>query len=217
MIFKKPKTIQSLHPPKVNPAKVRPNIQIAVIDDEPFPYMDILRQHRYNITKMDDLAEIQFVESYQIVICDIKGVGKAFGSRKEGAHLIEEMRKLYPAKVLIAYTGHTFDASYNGFFQMCDMTLKKDIDSDDWVERLDEAIKIATDPKKRWMKIRDYLLEHNIPITTVAELEDEYVSIIEKKQENFSSKVMAKVPDELRGALEGFAVNVLVKLLTQAG
>jgi hypothetical protein len=81
---------------------------IAVIDDEPFHRLEQLRTHGFNITELGDIKAIDQVGSYPIVVCDIKGVGKAFGSPLEGAHVLSEIRKTYPDKYLITFSGATF-------------------------------------------------------------------------------------------------------------
>ena len=51
-------------------------IPIAVIDDEELAYIDILRNHGFNLRQFKDIEDVKAVQSYDIVMCDIKGVGK---------------------------------------------------------------------------------------------------------------------------------------------
>ena len=192
----------------------RERIPIAVIDDEPFEYLDILRHHDFNIKTFNDITDIKAVHTYAIVLCDIKGIGKAFNSKFEGAHIISEMRKYYPAKIIIAYSGHQFDPSYNKYFQMSDFVLKKDIDSDDWIEKLDEALRIAVDPINQWYRIRDYLLSHEIPLYTLLKLEDEYVKRILNNTSKFpSDKILTSLPQDVKTVLLNFTSSILFKIL----
>ncbi len=142
---------------------LRAQVSIVVIDDQGFVYSDILRNHGFHITLLKDITDINAVEAYPVVVCDIRGVGKSFGSPFEGAHVISELRKHYPNKILIAYTGQQFDASFNQYFSLCDASVKKDAESQQWVETLDEAISNFLDPVAQWKKVRSYLISCDIP------------------------------------------------------
>src|SRR5690554_2440279 len=89
----------------------RSMINVVIVDDEEFVYLEELRRSGFSLSKYDDVPDLQSLEAYPVIICDIKGVGKAFKSRFEGAYLIRELRKKYPFKVLAAYTGSTYDIS----------------------------------------------------------------------------------------------------------
>ena len=192
----------------------RDRIEIAIIDDEPFQYLEILRNHNFHIRPFEDIADIKAVHAYPIVLCDIKGVGKSFHSKYEGAHIIDEVRKHYPSKIIIAYSGHQFDPSFNKYFQMCDFVLKKDIDSDNWVENLDNAISKAMNPITQWFKIRAYLLEKDVPLNSILKLEDDYVEMFFKKKESFpSNKTLNTLSDDVKSVILNFTSSAIFKLL----
>ena len=107
---------------------------IAIIDDQPFHRLDSLRAHGFNITELGgDIKSVDPVIAYPIVVCDIKGVGKAFGSQYEGAHDLSEIRKTFPDKYLITFSGATFDASYNESLSTADASATKDAALEYWV------------------------------------------------------------------------------------
>jgi hypothetical protein len=56
----------------------RIEIQIAVIDDKIFPPIEELRRHEFNITFFNDVESINLLSDFDIVITDIKGVGKYY-------------------------------------------------------------------------------------------------------------------------------------------
>ena len=175
----------------------RPHVPIAVIDDERFEYFDILRGHGFNITVYKDVNDVKQLEAYAIILCDIKGVGKHFKSAHEGAHLIQEIRRYYPQKLLYAFTGQQFDASYNKYFAQCDHVIKKDINSDTWVDHLDDAIKCATDPISQWRKLRSYLLSRDVAPEQLMRLEDEYVtSVLANRKFTPRDKLLKTLPED---------------------
>lgn len=74
----------------------RCNFKIAIIDDEDFYYKEQLSRLGFNITKYDDIQDLNMLASYDLIISDIKGVGKYFDSEFEGAFLLSELKKMYP-------------------------------------------------------------------------------------------------------------------------
>lgn len=215
-----PKSLRDLDTFSVRMKTIERNkIPILVVDDEDFVYEDHLKQHRFDLTHFDDVDAVEVVKEYEIILCDIAGVGKRFNSKYQGAHVIGEIRKKYPFKTIIAYTGQTHDATYNRFFKLADMTVKKDIDGDEWVERLDEALSITTDPKKRWMKIRDYLIENNVSLFEIVKLENEYVDFVLNKKDfkDFPSKRLSRrVSPDVQAVLSSFTASVVFKLISAA-
>ncbi|SFK58877.1 hypothetical protein [Methylophaga sulfidovorans] len=151
----------------------RSSVSILCIDDQGLEYENIIRNHNFNIRVLNDIEDIKAVSDYPVVICDIKGVGKKFGSKYEGGHIIEEIKNSYPEKVVIAYTGQQFDATYNKFFSLADFTLTKDVDSDAWVTLLDQTIHRVVSPVEQWKRMRNFLLEKEVPIKIVFKLEQE--------------------------------------------
>lgn len=142
-----PKSIKDLNKPSLKLNKVdRIKVPILVIDDNEFEYLEHLKKHRFDVTYFSDIPSIESAKEYEVILCDINGVGKIFDSKYEGAHVISELNKKYPFKTIIAYTGYTHDPTYNKFFRLADYVFKKDLDGDEWVDNLDDAIESAVNP-----------------------------------------------------------------------
>jgi hypothetical protein len=186
-IFGSPKTLQDLNGiNNVSIGQMRKNTSIAVIDDEIFPKRNALIQHDYQIKEVGDLKDISAIATYPIILCDIKGVGTHFNSPYEGGHLIEEINKFYPNKVIIAYTGERFDPTYNRFFQIADRSIRKDAEDDEWIHVLDDSLKIVNDPSEQWKKTRKSLIELNTSARNLVKIEDLYVQSVLKQQDLIS-------------------------------
>lgn len=166
----------------------RSKFKIAVVEDKVFPFLEELRRHDFNITIYDDVARINILADYDIVVSDIKGVGKLLGSKLQGAHLIEEIHKKYPNIYLIAYSASLFNPEYNKYFKLCDETKKKGIDVNEWVATLDLAIKNFSDPIYQWEKSRTVLLQNNVSIDVVSKIEKVYAKAIIKGNSKLISK-----------------------------
>ena len=178
-------TTKDLNTPKQKMVSTyRSKVSIAIVDDEDFIYTNELRISGFNLTQYNDVPDLRSLESFPVIICDIKGVGKAFKSTFEGAYLIRELRKKYPFKILAAYTGSTYDISINSYLDGV-YVIKKDITIDEWCTEIDHLIKKVSDPKETWNKIRDILIKEDVPLLSLAKLEHEYVDIILNKDANF--------------------------------
>ena len=106
--FGKPNKLGDIGQTQLEVAELKRRFDIGVLDDEPFVQANALRAHGFRIVELGgDIKSVEQVASYPIVVCDIKGVGRAFGSKYEGAHVLSEIRKAYPDKYLIAFTGMT--------------------------------------------------------------------------------------------------------------
>ena len=155
-------------------------------------------------------------DSYPIIICDIKGVGKDFKSPMGGAFLIRELKKKYPLKAYAAYTGSTYDISINNYLEGVSI-IKKDIEIDDWCIEIDNLIRNISDPKEVWLKIRDILLKEEVDLISLANLEDEYVDIILNKNGDFHNFPSAKKENTLnpdvRAVVQSLVAGIILNTL----
>lgn len=127
-------------------AELRKHVSMLVIDDNEFAPESYLRANGYQIQHKQDIETIKDVEPYDIILCDISGVGKKLGYRKEGAFIIREIHANYPNKRIIAYTSYTYDPELNQFFSMADFVAPKDFVIDGWIDALDEQVRKSIDP-----------------------------------------------------------------------
>jgi hypothetical protein len=194
----------------------RNEIKVAVIDNESFDMLEILEQHKFDIFKFDDIENLDTLLAYDIILCDIKGVGLKFNKTFQGAYLIKEIYKKYPFKIIIAYTGTRYDARYNEYLKFAEFSIKKDASSEEWVEKLDTAIEYVNNPEHRWNRIKNYLLSKDVPLFNLALVEDDFVDrILNKKSfEGFpKSNISKKFDSDIRAILQSFTSNVLFKLI----
>ena len=202
--------------PKVRLESMRSSIKILVIDDEPFLKKEKLRNVGYKITETTDIASIDFVENFEIIVCDIKGVGTQFDSSFQGAFLIDEIKKQYPDKYVILYTGQVLDSSYNQFTKLCDNSIQKDSTVDDWKKMLDEAISIYTDPEEKLKLYKKILFDKNIDTKQIKLFEKNYRKSFRKNDVSFVSKMINSVAAEsfLKIVLETITfINMILKIL----
>jgi DNA-binding NarL/FixJ family response regulator len=156
------------------------------------------------------------VAGYDLILCDIRGVGQKFASDKEGAFLIKQIKAIYPEKRVIAYTASTYDPSYNEFLELADGVIVKGVTSDVWSQIIDDQIKKSIDPIFQWEKTRERLLKQKVDITIVSKLEHEYVKAIKSKDVNGFTKFVngLDLADALKKIVIGVITSTLVKIIT---
>lgn len=195
---------------------VRKAARILVIDDQIFNYLDVIRdKYGFSITQVEDIEHIPFVKDYSVILCDIDGVGKGMGCR-HGGDLIIELRKSYPLKTIVAYTGHSYSAQFNKFYSVADKVMEKDIELQEWVEELDELCLSLVNPIHQWKKARDYLFKNGVKVEVVSKLEHHFVKgyMSKKGLDKFKDlKVVNGLSEDARNVVIGLVTNMLTRLM----
>ncbi len=190
--IQQPKALSSI--PRVinNPSVYRQHNPIAIIDNELFPHTKELAMQGFTVVEVGNIRDFAAVATYPIIACDIKDVGDHFGTAFGGAYVIGELRKRYPDKFLIGYSGGSFGPQYKRFLDSADMFITRDAGFDQWKEALDTAVMTVGDPVRRWKRIRAVLLEADMPAFEVFLLEDAYIKSILKKDEFVLAKALKR-------------------------
>lgn len=196
-----------------NIAELRKHVNMLIIDDNDFAPENYLRANGYQISHKTDIDTLRDIEPYDIILCDISGVGRKLGYAKEGAFIIREIHANYPNKRVIAYTSYTYKADYNRFFSMADFVATKDLGIDDWINVLDEQVKNSIDPVKQWIKIRDYLLENDVSTLTIAKIEDKYVAAVTDKDFNKLKNYVEGKDSKLSSIVTDFLSSLCAKII----
>ena len=197
----------------VDKNKIKQEVKILVVDDNDVPFLDILQNNDYQIKHHEDITDLSVVNNYDIILCDIQGVGKSLNPTSQGAHLVKEIKKLFPFKQVIAFTANPADPGLLNTLQKADNILKKDASEDDWIEALDECIQKFGNPIKQWKNIRQVLLDNNVSTKGVAHLESNFVKAIQRKNKNVfleSQKDYPNISPEIWDILKGLASLIKV-------
>ena len=192
---------------------LRKHVNMLVIDDNDFAPEPYLKANGYQIHHKTDIDTIKDVEPYDIVLCDISGVGKNLRYAKGGAFIIREIHANYPNKRIIAYTSYTCDPDYNIFLSIADFVAPKDFGIDDWIGVLDDQVRRAIDPVNQWKKIRTYLLENDVSTLTIAKIEDKYVSAVNNKDFDKLKIFVEGKDSKLSSIISDFLSSLCAKLI----
>lgn len=192
----------------------RSAVKVAVIDDEAFAPQTNLQSYGYKITPIGDVKNLSEVAGFHMVLCDIMGVGKHFDMALQGASLILEIKKNFPEKVVIAYTGAVLnDRAARVASQRADAIIKKGLDIEDWIAKLDEFGASAVDPHVIWNKVRSRLVELDVDSRSILLLEDAYVRSVLKGDPNLlalsnqASSIV--VGSDVRAIIQGLASSAI--------
>jgi len=189
--MKTSESIRSFYSENVENADLRTRRQkigICNIDDEPFAPQVNLSNYGYRIESIGDIKNIDEIQKYDIILCDIMGVGMNFDNKKQGASIISEVKRQHPEKIVVAYTGAALNQSAaRDASIVADDVIKKDTDIEDWIVSLDRYSSQALDPYQVWQRIRVSLVQNGMATTQILKLENAYAHSILKKDKSFSA------------------------------
>ncbi|AUI82459.1 hypothetical protein [Alteromonas macleodii] len=190
----------------------RNNIKIAIIDDMEVPYLESLRKSGYNVRHYKDIEDFEILKSYSVIVCDIRGVGKNFGSKLEGAYIIKEARKLFPEKYIIAMSSAVYKISLTTIIGVADDKIVRDSDLDRVLNAIDKAVNTMSSNRLRWLRLRDNLLNtHNVDMYDVWLIEQDFIAAMLKKDKKRleNSKGISHVNDMVKGLLVNFISGII--------
>lgn len=189
---------------------LRSIIKIASIDDEPFQPLVNLRNLKYEIKCLGDIKDINEVNDYSIVLCDLMGVGVFFDSEQQGATIIKEIRSNYPSIFVIAYTGANLGTTQaKAAKKWADDLVKKDALIEEWQTILDKFIKLASDPYELWIRTRHKLVSENVDTLDILKLEDAYVRSVLKHDSGFFNLKKIVEGSSLTGVSKAVVTNLV--------
>lgn len=206
-----------IHQGQSDPMSKRKTAKICVIDDNMFPKIETLIGNGYDVTFLGDVNSITRADPYSIVLCDLQDVGTYLNEDEQGAHLIREIKKQYPFKEVIAYTGAMRSLKISKEAEKyADIFLKKDAPISEWIKVLDSSIDKATNPVFFWKKWRHRLLDIGVSPFELSVMEDIFVRHYSQGFETTSEKLSSKtkkiqIPDEVKNDLINVISSVMFK------
>ncbi|OUQ20047.1 hypothetical protein B5E77_02000 [Lachnoclostridium sp. An131] len=159
----------------------RETIKVCVIDDEGFDINMLYDLGYKNIRKKIQFESMDEYEDYDIILCDIEGIGINVDVDKQGLAVAEQIKDVYPEKVVLLYSGKNVE-TFGEMPKNLDGYLRKQSSMSELAKSLDAYYKQSIDPINVWKKTRDEMLNNKVSTKTVAFLEDRYCrSLLEGK------------------------------------
>lgn len=199
-------------------------IKVAIIDDAQFPWTEAIenrgclvyyyQDYTKPIVQSNQKIKTISVNSSDIIICDINGVGSAIYPGLDGVGVIDELRKKHPFHVIIAYTGnpgaiHSKLKSKTAL----DGIMVRDWGIDDFLFNFDEVLKIYKSPAKRWKFIQDRLKHLDLRDKEIDGIRRKYVeNILLSKLLNEKLNFSPEATQEILTKEEKIDLGVLAKI-----
>ncbi|GLQ19931.1 hypothetical protein ACFFUB_04680 [Algimonas porphyrae] len=213
-----PKTLSDADVVPISETHLRSISKIAVIDDEPFEHIvSLTNGYGFSIRQFDDIDSPILMGDRDLIVCDIKDVGKVMNSRDEGYALIEEIKKHYPTKPIIIYSSKAFNVKKQKYSKYIDEAVfKGDFDTQEWANLFDRMLNESMAFVPGWKRLRLQMLDDGVPVIEVAKVESKLVQFYNKKgrssSPSFNDLRVLSEKDALISALTEF-VKVTTKLI----
>lgn len=166
--------IQASDSKEINITELRKKVKILFVDNEKYDIIEFLKNRSYDVYYKKDIRYPIESEPFDIVILDIKGVAKVFGSTYEGLGYAKEVKLRYPNKIVLCYSSSSSDPSFSEQLSSIDGFIQKDTDPDRWADKLDDYIKKYSDINYQWQVIKKQLEKFNVGIEAITIIEDHF-------------------------------------------
>ena len=182
-ILGKPRSIASLPSLEIDISEARKAQRILIIDDNyaTFELGKTFTKFGYYVREVEDLSDWESVKAYTILVVDINGVGKQLGL-KDGAALINQVNRISPMLPVVAFSANDHRLNLLSGCKVAAI-LKKDLDIEEWIKKLDEISTSQSNPIVQWKTTRNTLLDRGFPLTDLIRLEDKFVQEVSKRKD----------------------------------
>lgn len=159
----------------------RDKIKICVIDDEGFTKKSQLAKLGYSdITELYSFESVNSLKEYDVILCDMDGIGKLLDETKQGIAVAEQLRINFPLKKIFIYSGKTIE----GYGELPNEVeyISKQLSANELSKYLDNKCSYFWDPIESWEYMYELMIKSKLSAKTIAVIEDRFVtSILEKK------------------------------------
>ena len=155
------------------------------------------------MTHRTDIQSLTDVAGYDMILCDIRGVGKIFQSDYEGAYLVKQLKEKYPNKIVVSYTADSYNPKYENYLKYADAIVPKGTTLEDWDALLSQLIRDLANPVKQWKKTRKALFDANVATILVAKYENQFVKAVQKGNFESIKKLYAQKDDSISEIMSG--------------
>ena len=164
----------------------RDKVKICMIDDTPMNTSELNKMGYTQVRIMDAYGAIEDTEPYDVILCDIKGIGEKIDPVRQGIAVALDIKKMHPEKVVIQFSGQKpeeFDSDFKYNNMMIDGFIEKGKSTKDLVDKLDEICDAYWNPIKAWKFAERNLRREDNSNKVIAYLEDAYVKSLEKNKD----------------------------------
>jgi len=166
----------------------RKRIKICVLDNEGFSRPGLGNLGYSDIDIREKFECIADFGAYNLVLCDVDGIGESIDDKKQGIAVAENiMKAFYPKTIVALYTGKEL-MNYD-YVEIPNVTLiRKNTNASQLAEKLDEICSVFWNPIKTWRMLEKSFREMKLPNIEIAILEDIFIRAIENKTDMYDLK-----------------------------
>lgn len=153
--------------------------KILVIDDQGFSQEESLKKMGYkDITVEFDFTDINHIIPYDIVLCDINGIGLEFDKKNQGAAVAKIIKENFPTKIVIIFSAADQPLDIAENYSYVDDVITKNMNANEMSSNIDRYIDMLDNPIYRWEKIKKIFEQKQIQTKDIAIFEHYYVKTI---------------------------------------
>ena len=182
---------------------VRNQIHVCVIDDEGFDIAGLAASGYTDVTWKEDYKNLNDFAGYDLIACDIDGIGKKISPDKGGLAVAEVLKTRYPDTIVLIYSGHN---SREIPYQGADGYFSKSKEAHEIANEFDKYAARYWDPVAAWGWIEKKLRAGGIDNKTIAFVEDVYARSLEDNINLFKKRKFADILGIIKNVVDIVAV-----------
>lgn len=178
-VFKKMSTVEELKndciKQKTDLPSKRSQLKICVLDNDGFNSEELRKIGYTNIAVRESFDSINDFKEFDLVLCDVDGIGTKYNPQKQGLAVAEEIVKsFFPMTQVVIYTGKELsDYEYEEIEGVS--VIRKNLSNAELVKEIDEICSIFWKPEAMWSFLEKYYRKEKLPNKEIALLEDLFV------------------------------------------
>lgn len=132
--------VKKFYKKDLNIEDIKKKTKILFVDDEDFARIATLRAAGWNVQQINDVSNYDATEikSADIIFMDYVGVGKGL-SAEQGIGLLKSIKKRYPEKFLVFYSGHAGFIPGHEVHSIADAWIDKHADAQVYIDQIEAA------------------------------------------------------------------------------
>lgn len=183
-------------------APKRDAVRVCFIDDKGFDDKRFRKTGYVNCDVKNDFTNINDFEGYDLIACDIDGIGSSLDKNKQGLAVAETLKSKYPDKIILIYSSNNPYEYAEDYHTIGDGFFNKLKSMNEIAKYFDEKASIYWNEIACWKFIEQRLRSSNIANKTISLIEDIYVRSLEDKTNLFSKHKYHKILSFVAGVVE---------------
>jgi len=117
---------------------------VLFVDDESYDNrLNEIREAGWNVRQIEDVRNFddEVIKIADIIFMDYKGVGKVMSPTEEGIGLLKQLKKKYPKKFLVFYSGYSGSMPGHEVHNIANAWIPKHSDTVVYVDLIEESAK----------------------------------------------------------------------------